>query len=46
MFSDFKKIIKRYKSVRYNMDIMRQSTCLVVNQLRFIAMVSSLIERR
>ena len=27
----FKKISKRYKKVRYNMDIMRQSACLVVN---------------
>ena len=33
-FSDqFKKIIKRYKRVGYNMDIMRQSACLVVNPL-------------
>ena len=32
-FSDqFKKIIKRYKRVGYNMDILRQSACLVVNQ--------------
>ena len=31
-FSDqFKKIIKHYKKVGYNMDIMRQSACLVVN---------------
>ena len=33
-FSDqFKKIIKRYKRVGYKMDIMRQSACLVVNQI-------------
>ena len=33
-FSDqFKKIIKRYKRVGYNMDIMRQSACLVVNPI-------------
>ena len=34
-FSDqFKKIIKRYKKkVGYNMDIMRQSACLVVNPI-------------
>ena len=33
-FSDpIKKLIKRYKRVRYNMDIMRQSACLVVNPL-------------
>ena len=29
----FKKIIKRYKRVGYNMDIMRQSACLVVNPI-------------
>ena len=33
-FSDqFKKIIKLYKRVGYNMDIMRQSACLVVNSI-------------
>ena len=33
-FSDqFKNIIKRYKRVGYNMDIMRQSACLVVNPI-------------
>ena len=29
----FKKIIKRYKRVGYNMEIMRQSACLVVNPI-------------
>ena len=34
-FSDqFKKIIKCYKNVGYNLDIMRQFACLVVNQIR------------
>ena len=43
-FSDqLKKIVKRYKRVGYNLDIMRQSACLVLNL--FIAMVSSLIAR-
>ena len=33
-FSDqFKKIIKRYKKVGYNLDIMRQSAYLVVNPI-------------
>ena len=33
-FSDqFKKIIKRYKRVGYNMGIMRQSACLVANPI-------------
>ena len=30
---NLKKIIKRYKRVGYNMDIMRQSACLVVNPI-------------
>ena len=31
-FSDqFKKIVKRYVRVEYNLDIMRQSACLVLN---------------
>ena len=46
-FSDqFKKIVKRYVRVGYNLDIMRQSACLVLNPITFIAMVSSLIARR
>ena len=33
-FSDrFKKIIKRYIKVRYNVDGMRQSACLVLNPI-------------
>ena len=33
-FSDqFQKIIKRYKKVGYNLDIMRQSTCLVLTPI-------------
>ena len=43
-FSDqLKKVIKRYKIDGYNIYIMRQSACLVVNQSRFIVMISSLI---
>ena len=34
-FSDqFKKIVKRYIRVGYNLDIMRQSACLVFNPIR------------
>ena len=44
--NQFKKIVKRYIRVGYNLDIMRQSACLVLNPSRFIAMVSSLIARR
>ena len=29
----FKKIIKRYINVGYNLDAMRQSACLVLNQI-------------
>ena len=29
----FKKIIKRYIKVRYNLDVMRQSACLVFNPI-------------
>ena len=33
-FSDqFKKIVKRYIRVGYNLDIMRQSACLLLNQI-------------
>ena len=33
-FSDqFKKILKRYIKVGYNLDVMRQSACLVLNQI-------------
>ena len=33
-FSDqFKKIVKRYIRVEYNLDIMRQSACLVLNPI-------------
>ena len=33
-FSDqFKNIIKRYKKVGYNLDITRQSACLVLNAI-------------
>ena len=36
-FSDpFKMIIKRYIKVGYNLDVMRQSECLVFNQSRFL----------
>ena len=46
-FSDqFKKIVKLYIRIEYNLGIMRQSAFLVLTQLRFIAMVSSLIAWR
>ena len=34
-FSDqFRKIIMRYKRIGYNLNVMRQSTCLVINPLK------------
>ena len=45
-FSDqFKRVI-RYKKVRYYLDIMRQSACLVSNPITFFSYGSSLIARR
>ena len=31
----FKKIIVRYKKIGYNINIMRQTACLVVNPIKF-----------
>ena len=33
----FKKIIKRYIKVGYNLDVMRQSECLVINPITFFS---------
>ena len=33
-FPYFKKIIVRYKKIGYNIDILRQTACLVVNQIK------------
>ena len=33
-FSDqFRKIIKRYERISYNLNVMRQSACLVINPI-------------
>ena len=33
-FSDqFRNLIMRYKRIGYNLNVMRQSTCLVINQI-------------
>ena len=46
-FSDqFRKIIIRYKRIGYNLNVMRQSACLVITQSRLMAMLHSLIARR
>ena len=31
---DFKKIIFRYKKISYNVDVSRQTACLVVNPIK------------
>ena len=41
----FKKIIVRYKKIGYNINVMRQTACLVVNP-RLTALLTSLIARR
>ena len=34
-FSDqFRKIIMRYKRIGYNLNVMRQSSCLVINPIK------------
>ena len=46
-FSDqFRKIIICYKRIRYNINIMRQSACLVVNPITANNLLPSLIARR
>ena len=46
-FSDqFKKIIVRYKRIGCNINIMRQSACLVFNPITAITLLPSLIARR
>ena len=48
----FRKTITRYRCKKYNLNVMRQSTCLVFNpitvdtQSRLITMLRSLIARR
>ena len=44
-FSDqFIKLIMRYKRIGYNLNVMRQSACLIINGM--MAMLHSLIARR
>ena len=46
-FSDlFKRIVNRFKRTGYTLDIMRQTTCLVLTQSWFKAMLHSLVPRR
>ena len=41
----FKKIFVRYKKIGYNIDVLRQTACLVVNP-RLTTFLTALIERR
>ena len=46
-FTDqFRKIIIRHKRIGYDLNVMRQSACLVINQSRLITLLHSLIARR
>ena len=42
----FKKIVVRYKKIGYNINVMRQTACLVVNPIKVTALLTSLIARR
>ena len=42
----FRKLINRYNRIGHNLDIMRQTVCLVVNLITADSYVSSLIARR
>ena len=41
----FKKIIARYKKVGYNVDVLQQTACSVVNPIKLTALLTSLIAR-
>ena len=46
-FSDqFRKIIMRYKRIGYNLNVMQQSACLVINPITVDGYVALLIARR
>ena len=46
-FSDqFRKIIICHKSIDFDLNAMRQSVCLVINPIRLITLLHSLIARR
>ena len=46
-FSDqFRKNIMRYKRIGYNLNVMRQLACLVIDPITMMAMLHSLIARR
>ena len=44
--TQFRKIILRYKTIEYNINVIRQTACMVVNQSRLITLLPPLIARR
>ena len=42
----FKKIIVRYKKIGYNIDVLRQTACLVVNPIKVTTLLTFWITRR
>ena len=42
----FKNIIVRYKNIGYNIDVLRQTACLVVNPFKVNNLLTYLIARR
>ena len=44
--AQFIKIISHYKKIGYNINVLQQTACLVVNQSRLATLLSSLIARR
>ena len=44
--AQFIKIISHYKKIGYNINVMQQTACLVVNPSRLATLLSSLIARR
>ena len=44
--AQFIKIISHYKNIGYNIKVLQQTACLVVNQTRLATLLSSLIARR
>ena len=43
---EFRKIVTRYRRTGYKLNVMRQSACLVLNQIMVDDMLPSLIARR
>ena len=44
--TQFRKILLRYKKIGYNINVIRQTVCMVVNPITLITLLPSLIARR